>query len=126
MSARSRCPPGLLKDLCTVFLSSSPGGVLALVTEKGSRVTAGTHRLPFGKASLREPNPTGVILRVFFSSCLRIAVAGTSVRDSGSPAPGGVSGGMGTFGSPRAPSWGLRGAEQRDRRGGLSPLMTAL
>lgn len=86
MSARSRCPPGLLKDLCTVFLSSSPGGVLALVTEKGSRVTAGTHRLPFGKASLREPNPTGVILRVFFSSCLRIAVAGTSVRDSGTAA----------------------------------------
>lgn len=79
----------------------------------------------------------GVILCVFFSGCLRIAVVGTRVRDSGSAAPGGVSGmGGGAFGplpAPRAPSWGLREAEQRGplrgsraRLGGLSPLMTAL
>lgn len=34
----------------------------------------------------------GVILCVFFTGCLRIAVVGTRVRDSGSAAPGGVSG----------------------------------
>lgn len=48
----------------------------------------------------------GVILCVFFSGCLRIAVAGTRVRDSGSAAPGGVSGmgGGSLWSSPGAPS----------------------
>lgn len=48
----------------------------------------------------------GVILCVFFTGCLRIAVVGTRVRDSGSAAPGGVSGmgGGSLWSSPGAPS----------------------